>query len=652
MQQYCLRWNNHRTNLLTVFDDLLRSEAFTDVTLACEGGQSVKCHKMVLAACSSYFQALFTELPCQHPVVVLKDVKYGEMKAILEYMYRGEVNVAHDHLAALLKVADALKVKGLVEENGPLTSTPNSKVASRREEEVPSPPPSITTSTSNASPMPHSSSGGALSPPSSHSHYYKRGLSANIPPHGWPLAAGLHPGLTAPPSVANASVPAPPPPGSGHTGHPHMTTAAAVAAAAVLNCYEHELHPLKRKKLQSLLMGGRAGGSDTPILRTVLGQGQADSSQPISLVCQPDSHERIHSNGSAHDTDKVSVKAEQGLDEARSPYTDISGMDDDHNDKVNFRSSVLSQSFPGDVRAAVTSGIATYVPTQKPEWKRYKQYTRNDIMSAIEAVRTGMSALQAARKYGVPSRTLYDKVKKMGITTSRPFNKRGSVAQAGYFPYGGGNGGGGGGLPSGGGGAFGGGDSSEDGGGGGGGGGGGVVEPLFLQHALKQEAMEAMAAQAAHHQASSSSASGSPPGENGSPAYGRPSPAPDVSAAASAAAASGSASSDRDDPRHDDDEDDDEDRVEDLSVQRKPPPPLAPQPQQQPPPPPSQAPPPPQQPSPPPPPPAQPPVAACNSLRVIVPTPAHAASEERRRAEDSPERVAAAAAAAGGADRD
>lgn len=112
-QHFCLRWNNHRSNLLTVFDELLQNEAFTDVTLACEGG-STKCHKMVLAACSSYFQELFTDLPypCTHPVVVLKDVKYSEIKAILEYMYRGEVNVAQDQLAALLKVAEQLKVKG------------------------------------------------------------------------------------------------------------------------------------------------------------------------------------------------------------------------------------------------------------------------------------------------------------------------------------------------------------------------------------------------------------------------------------------------------------------------------------------------------------------------------------------------------------
>lgn len=115
-QQYCLRWNNHRSNLLTVFEQLLQTEAFTDVTLAV-GGTSIKCHKMVLAACSSYFQSLFLENACPHPIVVFKDIQYAEIRAILEYMYRGEVNVAQEQLPSLLKVAEALRVKGLFEDD-------------------------------------------------------------------------------------------------------------------------------------------------------------------------------------------------------------------------------------------------------------------------------------------------------------------------------------------------------------------------------------------------------------------------------------------------------------------------------------------------------------------------------------------------------
>lgn len=48
-----------------------------------------------------------------------------------------------------------------------------------------------------------------------------------------------------------------------------------------------------------------------------------------------------------------------------------------------------------------------------------------------------MSAVQAARKYGVPSRTLYDKVKKLGIPTSRPFKRSASNGGSrACFPYG------------------------------------------------------------------------------------------------------------------------------------------------------------------------------------------------------------------------
>lgn len=49
-----------------------------------------------------------------------------------------------------------------------------------------------------------------------------------------------------------------------------------------------------------------------------------------------------------------------------------------------------------------------------------------------------MSALQAARKYGVPSRTLYDKLKKAGILPSRgpPSRRENSVhLESARFPY-------------------------------------------------------------------------------------------------------------------------------------------------------------------------------------------------------------------------
>ena len=53
---------------------------------------------MILSACSSYFQTLFMENTCEHPIVFLKDIKISEVRAILDYMYKGEVNVAQEEL--------------------------------------------------------------------------------------------------------------------------------------------------------------------------------------------------------------------------------------------------------------------------------------------------------------------------------------------------------------------------------------------------------------------------------------------------------------------------------------------------------------------------------------------------------------------------
>ncbi|XP_049880221.1 longitudinals lacking protein-like isoform X1 [Pectinophora gossypiella] len=113
-QQFFLKWNDFQTNMVTSFRHLRDEKSFTDVTLACEG-QTCKAHKMVLSACSPYFKSLLEENPSKHPIIILKDVSYLHLQAILEFMYAGEVNVSQEQLPAFLKTAARLKVKGLAE---------------------------------------------------------------------------------------------------------------------------------------------------------------------------------------------------------------------------------------------------------------------------------------------------------------------------------------------------------------------------------------------------------------------------------------------------------------------------------------------------------------------------------------------------------
>lgn len=92
-QQFCLRWNDFQTNMVASFKHLRDEKSFCDVTIATEG-QHTKAHKMILCACSPYFKNLLEQNPAKHPIIILKDVPFNHLTAILEFMYAGEVNVA------------------------------------------------------------------------------------------------------------------------------------------------------------------------------------------------------------------------------------------------------------------------------------------------------------------------------------------------------------------------------------------------------------------------------------------------------------------------------------------------------------------------------------------------------------------------------
>ncbi|KAG7163236.1 tramtrack-like 9 [Homarus americanus] len=121
--QYCLKWNNHWANLIRVFNSLLQSETFVDVTLACEG-RHLKAHRLVLSACSPYFKELLVAHPDKHPIVILKDVRYSELRTLIEFIYNGEVSVEQHDLAALLCTARELQIKGLADNRLPGASSP------------------------------------------------------------------------------------------------------------------------------------------------------------------------------------------------------------------------------------------------------------------------------------------------------------------------------------------------------------------------------------------------------------------------------------------------------------------------------------------------------------------------------------------------
>lgn len=115
-QQFSLKWTNYTNHITNAFDSLRSKEDFCDVTLSCEG-RKIRAHKVLLSACSSYFKDIFKENPCQHPVIIFRNVKYDDLLSIVVYMYQGEVNIEQESLPTFLHTAEMLSIQGLTDDD-------------------------------------------------------------------------------------------------------------------------------------------------------------------------------------------------------------------------------------------------------------------------------------------------------------------------------------------------------------------------------------------------------------------------------------------------------------------------------------------------------------------------------------------------------
>jgi len=134
-ENFKLRWNDHHSIFFSTAENFILGDHLTDVTLSC-GKQEFSAHKLVLSICSTYFNELFTpKTHKQRPansaaIVYLKDVDPHHLELLLNFMYRGEINVEEDELISLLSTAKGLQIRGLSdneeEERSPSPQSENS----------------------------------------------------------------------------------------------------------------------------------------------------------------------------------------------------------------------------------------------------------------------------------------------------------------------------------------------------------------------------------------------------------------------------------------------------------------------------------------------------------------------------------------------
>ncbi|XP_063976267.1 zinc finger and BTB domain-containing protein 18.3-like [Diachasmimorpha longicaudata] len=141
-REYILQWPGHAASITERFSGLLARQALVDVTLLCQN-QELRVHKLVLASCSLYFEEMLEQDLGQEPTIILNDLDFNILKAMIEFMYCGETTIAHCHLQSLLNAAQVFRVKHLeslvtsmLDVSLPLDGDPHSPQEPAIEEEV------------------------------------------------------------------------------------------------------------------------------------------------------------------------------------------------------------------------------------------------------------------------------------------------------------------------------------------------------------------------------------------------------------------------------------------------------------------------------------------------------------------------------------
>ena len=112
-ENLCLKWTSFQENVKHAFGNIRQDKDFTDVALACEDGEQVEAHRVILSACSPVLRRLLLLHTHQHTLLYMRGMALADLNNLLKFMYFGEVMVETNSLENFLESANELQVVGL-----------------------------------------------------------------------------------------------------------------------------------------------------------------------------------------------------------------------------------------------------------------------------------------------------------------------------------------------------------------------------------------------------------------------------------------------------------------------------------------------------------------------------------------------------------
>ena len=112
--KFHLKWNDFQSTVSNSFKVFREQKDFFDVTLVSDDEVQMASHKLILSACSSFFQSILKNNPHPNPLIYLHGIDSLNLGYILDYIYNGEVQLHQEHLDPFMDKAQVLKISGLI----------------------------------------------------------------------------------------------------------------------------------------------------------------------------------------------------------------------------------------------------------------------------------------------------------------------------------------------------------------------------------------------------------------------------------------------------------------------------------------------------------------------------------------------------------